>query len=81
MATKVRAAKKVGEYGVATLIVNGQTKAASLANSFGQQSGGSLFFAKARRMNSRKHWIGYTLRARGARRPIPSSTIPRRCPT
>ena len=66
MATKVRAAKKVGEYGVATLIVNGQTKGLLPHILLGDNPGGSLFLPKARRMNSRKHWIGYTLRARGA---------------
>ena len=66
MATKVRAAKKVGEYGVATLIVNGQTKGLLPHILLGNKPGGSLFLPKARRMNSRKHWIGYTLRARGA---------------
>ena len=66
MATKVRAAKNVGEYGVATLIVNGQTKGLLPHILLGHNPGGSLFLAKARRMNSRKHWIGYTLRARGA---------------
>jgi glutamate 5-kinase len=66
MATKVRAAKKVGEYGVATLIMNGQTKGLLPHILLGNNPGGSLFLPKARRMNSRKHWIGYTLRARGA---------------
>jgi glutamate 5-kinase len=66
MATKVRAAKKVGEYGVATLIVNGQTPGLLPQILSGNNPGGSLFLAKARRMNSRKHWIAYTLRARGA---------------
>jgi glutamate 5-kinase len=66
MATKVRAAKNVGEYGVATLIVNGQTKGLLPHILLGNNPGGSLFLAKGRRMNSRKHWIGYTLRARGA---------------
>jgi glutamate 5-kinase len=66
MATKVRAAKKVGEYGVATLIVNGQRSGLLPQILSGSNPGGSLFLAKARRMNSRKHWIGYTLRPRGA---------------
>jgi glutamate 5-kinase len=66
MATKVRAAKKVGEFGVATLIMNGQTGGLLPQILSGSNPGGSLFLAKARRMNSRKHWIGYTLRARGA---------------
>lgn len=66
MATKVHAAKKVGEYGVATLIVNGQTEGLLPQILSGNNPGGSLFLAKARRMNSRKHWIAHTLRARGA---------------
>ena len=65
MATKVRAAKKVGEYGVATLILNGQ-EAGLLPKVLSGATGGSLFLARTRRLNSRKHWIGYTLRARGA---------------
>ncbi len=64
MATKVRAAKKVGEYGVATLILNGQ-QAGLLPKILAGGEGGSLFLAKERRLTSRKHWIGYTLRSRG----------------
>ena len=64
MATKVRAAKKVGEYGVATLILNGQ-QAGLLPTVLSGGDGGSLFLAKERRLTSRKHWIGYTLRPRG----------------
>jgi glutamate 5-kinase len=64
MATKVRAAKKVGEYGVATLILNGQ-RAGLLPTVLSGGDGGSLFLAKERRLTSRKHWIGYTLRPRG----------------
>jgi glutamate 5-kinase len=64
MATKVRAAKKVGEYGVATLILNG-TRTRLLPDVLSGQSGGSLFLARERRMNSRKHWIAFTLRPRG----------------
>jgi glutamate 5-kinase len=64
MATKIRAAKKVGEYGVATLILNG-TVAGLLPDALVGKPAGSLFLARARRMNSRKHWIAYTLRAHG----------------
>jgi glutamate 5-kinase len=64
MATKVRAAKKVAEYGVATLILNGQ-KPGLLPRVLSGSTDGSLFLGKERRMTSRKHWIGYTLRARG----------------
>ena len=64
MATKVRAAKKVAEYGVATLILNGQ-EPGLLPKVLSGSAGGSLFLAKERRLTSRKHWIGYTLRPRG----------------
>ena len=64
MATKVRAAKKVGEYGVATLVLNGE-EAGLLPKALGGGSGGSLFLAKGRRLTSRKQWIAYTLRPRG----------------
>ena len=64
MATKVRAAKKVGEYGVATLIVNGE-RAGLLPSVLAGGPGGSLFLARERRLTSRKHWIAFTLRPRG----------------
>ena len=64
MATKVRAAKKVGEYGVSTLIVNGE-QAGLLSSVLAGGPGGSLFLAHERRLNSRKHWIAFTLRPRG----------------
>ncbi|MET0514464.1 MAG: glutamate 5-kinase [Nitrospiraceae bacterium] len=65
MATKVRAAKKVAEYGVSTLILNG-TIPDLLPSVLAGQPGGSLFLARSRRLTSRKHWIAFTLRARGA---------------
>ena len=64
MATKVRAAKKVGEYGVSTLIINGQ-QAGLLPRVLAGEPGGTLFLAKERRLTSRKHWIAFTLRPRG----------------
>ncbi|MFO0706967.1 MAG: glutamate 5-kinase [Nitrospira sp.] len=64
MATKVRAAKKVGEYGVSTLIINGQ-QAGLLPRVLSGEPGGTLFLAKERRLTSRKHWIAFTLRPRG----------------
>jgi glutamate 5-kinase len=64
MATKVRAAKKVGEYGVATLILNG-TQQNLLPEALNGKPGGSLFLARERRLTSRKHWIAFTLRPRG----------------
>ena len=65
MATKVRAAKKVGEFGVAALILNGQ-QIGLLSNVLSGSAGGSFFLPKERRLTSRKHWIGYTLRPRGS---------------
>ncbi len=65
MATKVRAAKKVAEYGVSTLILNG-TVPGLLSSTLAGKPGGSLFLARSRRLTSRKHWIAFTLRARGA---------------
>lgn len=64
MATKVRAAKKVGEYGVPTLIVNGE-RVGLLPTVLAGGEGGSLFLARERRLTSRKHWIAFTLRPRG----------------
>ncbi len=64
MATKLRAAKKVGEYGIPTLVLNGE-RAGLLPTVLGGGPGGSLFLARERRLNSRKHWIAFTLRPRG----------------
>jgi glutamate 5-kinase len=64
MATKVRAAKKVADYGVPTLVLNG-TVPGLLPAVLAGHPGGSLFLARKRRMNSRKHWIAFTLRSRG----------------
>ncbi len=64
MVTKVRTAKKVADYGVATLLLNGQTPGL-LARVLGGAPGGSLFFPSAQRLSSRKHWIAFTLRPRG----------------
>jgi glutamate 5-kinase len=64
MATKVHTAKKVAEYGVATLILNGEP-AGLLSAVLNGGAGGSLFLPRSRRLSSRKHWIGFTLRAKG----------------
>jgi glutamate 5-kinase len=64
MATKVRAAKKVADYGVPTLVLNG-TVPELLPSVLDGRPGGSLFLARARRLTSRKHWIAFTLRSRG----------------
>lgn len=64
MATKVQAAKKVGEYGVPTLIMNGD-RAEELRGILQGQPGGTFFLPRDRRLTSRKHWIAFTLRAKG----------------
>lgn len=64
MATKVAAAKKAAEYGVATLIVNGESPGLLPAIRSGT-SAGTLFLPRERRLASRKHWIAFTLRAKG----------------
>ena len=64
MATKVQAAKKVAEYGVATLIMNGE-QAGLLPAVFEGAAAGTFFLPRGRRLTSRKHWIAFTLRAKG----------------
>lgn len=64
MATKIQAAKKVAEYGVATLIMNGGVPALLPAVFQGTQAG-TLILPRGRRLTSRKHWIAFTLRAKG----------------
>ncbi|MFO0733044.1 MAG: hypothetical protein U0361_19180 [Nitrospiraceae bacterium] len=58
MATKIRAAKKVGEYGVATLILNG-TVPGLLPDALTGKEAGSLFLAKGADSIAAKHWIAW----------------------
>jgi glutamate 5-kinase len=64
MATKIKAAKHVATYGVATLIINGE-KTGLLPSVFDGAEIGTLVLPTQKRLPSRKHWIAYTLRARG----------------
>ena len=64
MATKIQTAKKVAEYGVATLIMNGTTSGA-LSAAFDGIDLGTLILPRGRRLTSRKHWIAFTLKAKG----------------
>lgn len=64
MATKVLAAKTAGQYGVPTLILNGQ-RPGLLAASLQGEDHGTLFVPSQRRLASRKHWIAFTLRSKG----------------
>ncbi len=64
MATKVETAKHAAEYGVATLILNGD-KPSLLSAALRGAEAGTLFLPRERRLASRKHWIAFTLRAKG----------------
>ncbi|WP_447977604.1 glutamate 5-kinase [Candidatus Nitrospira bockiana] len=64
MATKIQAAKKVAAYGVATLIMNGETPGL-LPGIFEGREAGTLILPGGRRLPSRKHWIAHTLRPKG----------------
>jgi len=64
MATKVRAAKKLGEFGVPTLIMHGD-RSEWLREILQGGPGGTFFLPRDRRLTGRKHWIAFTLRAKG----------------
>ena len=64
MVTKIQAAKHVGQFGVSTLIMNGETPHL-LAQVFAGEGQGTLFLPQGRRLPSRKHWIAFTLRPKG----------------
>jgi len=64
MRTKVLAAKKAAMYGVATAIINGE-RADLLSGLMQGQAVGTFFLPKGERLTSRKHWIGYTVKAKG----------------
>jgi glutamate 5-kinase len=64
MATKIQAAKKVSEYGGATLIMSGE-QAGLLPSVFDGAEAGTFILPKGKRLTSRKHWIAFTLRAKG----------------
>ena len=64
MTTKLRAAKKVAGYGISTLILNGG-QPGLLPGVLTGETGGTVFLARERRLNSRKHWIAFTLRSHG----------------
>jgi glutamate 5-kinase len=64
MVTKLHAAKTVAEYGGATLIMSGQ-RPGLLPAVFSGTEAGTLVLPKGKRLTSRKHWIAFTLRAKG----------------
>ncbi|MBI5194515.1 MAG: glutamate 5-kinase [Nitrospirae bacterium] len=64
MTSKVETAKRVSEYGIPTVIMNGN--AAGLLNRlFTGFEVGTLFLPKESRLTSRKHWIAHALPASG----------------
>lgn len=64
MVTKLRAARKATAYGIGTLIMNG-TKPGLLRDALRGAGAGTFFSPRPRKLNSRKHWIAFTLRAKG----------------
>lgn len=64
MVTKIQAAKLVGQYGLPTLLLNGETPGL-VPRIFAGGDGGTLFLPQGRKRHSRKHWIAGTLRSRG----------------
>ncbi len=64
MVTKIRAAQLVGQFGLPTLLLNGETPAL-LPRVFTGADGGTLFLPQGRKRHSRKHWIAGTLRSKG----------------
>ncbi len=67
MATKVEAARKAAENGIATVVADGKRRDI-LEAIFRGDDVGTLFLPRAapRRLPARKHWIAFTLKPRGA---------------
>jgi len=66
MASKLLAARKVNEAGIACLIADGRHSGVLPQVFDAQRSVGTLFLAKGDRLNRRKHWIAYTLKPAGS---------------
>jgi glutamate 5-kinase len=64
MVTKIEAAKLARQFGVPTLLLNGEIPDL-LPSVFAGSEQGTLFFSQGRKLPSRKHWIAYTLRSKG----------------
>lgn len=64
MVTKLAAAKKAGQFGVATLMLNGRCPAV-LTAAFAGEDLGTLFLPEEASLNRRKHWIAHTLKPSG----------------
>src|SRR5437763_7843512 len=57
-------AKKAATYGIATAIVSGE-RPGHLTGLFQGDPVGTIFLPKSQKLTSRKHWIGYTVKAKG----------------
>ena len=64
MATKVAAAKRAGQFGAPTIVMNGKTPEI-IPRALAGEEVGTLFLPAHELLNRRKHWIAYTLRPRG----------------
>ena len=64
MRSKVIAAKKVTAFGIPYIIAHGK-KAGIVGEILSGQETGTLFLPGAQHLKSKKHWIAFTLRARG----------------
>ena len=64
MATKVQAAKHAAQFGVSTIILNGE-KSGLLPQVFNGEPAGTFFFPNHRPLQRRKQWIAFTLRPKG----------------
>jgi len=64
MLSKVQTAKKAGDLGVPTVVVNGRVDQI-MAQVLRGEEVGTLFLPKEDRLQRRKHWIAYTLKVRG----------------
>jgi glutamate 5-kinase len=64
MRSKLLTAKKVAAYGVPMVIANGK-KSGVLQSLFEGREVGTLFLPRLERLESRKHWIAYTVASNG----------------
>ncbi|MFA4916227.1 MAG: glutamate 5-kinase [Syntrophales bacterium] len=64
MRSKVLAAKKVTAFGIPCIIAPGK-KGGILQDIFAAKDIGTFFLPMGKHLNSRKHWIAFTLRSRG----------------
>lgn len=64
MRSKINAAKKVGAYGVQTLLLNG-TCPGILTQAFAGKKVGTLFNLNGEKLNSRKHWLAFSIKSKG----------------